>query len=172
MKSVVQIQRQGKVKDVRASAAASGLPTEEIDSDGGADPGPDSAGTAGGRRGAGRRSDRVGRHTVLPDGRARRGVVRWGQQRGSVYLADQKLPVPVPRVRDRVANREISLTTYERLQRPAGGGCGLVQEGAGGPDLSAVRRLCGGGAGSVWAECLQRLPPLHPGQRPPPADLL
>ena len=32
MKSVVQIQRQGKVKNVRASAAASGLPTEEIDS--------------------------------------------------------------------------------------------------------------------------------------------
>lgn len=31
MKSVVQIQRQGKVKDVRASAAASGLPIEEIE---------------------------------------------------------------------------------------------------------------------------------------------
>jgi len=43
-------------------------------------------------------------------------VVRWGQQPGSVYLADQKLPIPVPRVRDRGANREISLTTYERLQ--------------------------------------------------------
>ena len=32
MKRVVQLQRQGKVKDVRASAAASGGPTEEIDS--------------------------------------------------------------------------------------------------------------------------------------------
>jgi len=31
-KSIVRIERQGKVKDVRASAAASGLPTEEIDS--------------------------------------------------------------------------------------------------------------------------------------------
>lgn len=31
MKSVVQIQRQGKVKDVMASAAASGLPTKEIE---------------------------------------------------------------------------------------------------------------------------------------------
>ena len=31
MKSVVQIQRQGKVKDVRASATASGLPAEEIE---------------------------------------------------------------------------------------------------------------------------------------------
>ena len=32
-------------------------------------------------------------------------VVRWGRQRGSIYLADQKLPIPVPRVRDRTAGR-------------------------------------------------------------------
>ena len=32
MKSVVQIPRQNKVKDVRVSAAAAGLPAEEIDS--------------------------------------------------------------------------------------------------------------------------------------------
>ena len=31
------------------------------------------------------------------------GVVRWGRQRGSIYLADQKLAITVPRVRDRVA---------------------------------------------------------------------
>jgi len=31
MKSVVHIQRQGKVKDARASAAAAGLPPEEIE---------------------------------------------------------------------------------------------------------------------------------------------
>ena len=31
MKSVMQILRQGKVKNVRVSAAASGLPTEEIE---------------------------------------------------------------------------------------------------------------------------------------------
>ena len=28
------------------------------------------------------------------------GHVRWTRQRGSVYLADQKLPIEVPRVRD------------------------------------------------------------------------
>jgi len=28
------------------------------------------------------------------------GQVRWGRQGGSVYLADQKLPIQVPRVRD------------------------------------------------------------------------
>ena len=33
------------------------------------------------------------------------GIVRWGQQAGSVYLADQKLPITVPRVRDQQAGR-------------------------------------------------------------------
>ena len=32
------------------------------------------------------------------DGHA--GVARWGSQPGSIYLADQKLPITVPRVRD------------------------------------------------------------------------
>lgn len=43
-------------------------------------------------------------------------LVRWGQQRGSVYLADQKLPIQVPRVRNRQAATEIPLQTYARLQ--------------------------------------------------------
>jgi len=60
------------------------------------------------------------------DGRP--GVVRWGQQPGSVYLADQKLPIPVPRVRDRVANREIPLATYERLQIPRAADAGLFRK--------------------------------------------
>ena len=60
------------------------------------------------------------------DGRP--GVVRWGQQPGSVYLADQKLPDPVPRVRDRVANREIPLATYERLQIPRAADAGLFRK--------------------------------------------
>ena len=44
---------------------------------------------------------------------------RWGKQRGSVYLAEQKVPVEVPRVRDVKANREIPLATYQGLQQPA-----------------------------------------------------
>ena len=32
------------------------------------------------------------------------GRVRWGRQRGSVYLSDQKIPVMVPRIRDRRTN--------------------------------------------------------------------
>lgn len=35
------------------------------------------------------------------------GLVRYGRQAGSVYLADQKLPIQVPRVRDRQQNQEV-----------------------------------------------------------------
>ncbi len=43
---------------------------------------------------------------------------RWGSQRGSVYLGDQKLPVDVPRVRDIDNGSEISLSAYQALQAP------------------------------------------------------
>ena len=43
---------------------------------------------------------------------------RWGSQRGSVYLGDQKLPVDVPRVRDVDNDREVSLLAYQALQTP------------------------------------------------------
>src|SRR6202521_2978248 len=46
------------------------------------------------------------------------GHVRWAAQRGSIYLADQKIPIQVPRVRDRVRNLEVPLPIYERLQEP------------------------------------------------------
>ena len=42
---------------------------------------------------------------------------RWGSQKGSVYLMDQKLPLDVPRVRD-VADAEVSLAAYRALQTP------------------------------------------------------
>ena len=42
-------------------------------------------------------------------GDAHPGVVRWGKQAGSIYLADQKLAITVPRVRDRTAGREVRL---------------------------------------------------------------
>ncbi len=41
-------------------------------------------------------------------------LVRWGRQRGSVYVADQKLPLLVPRVRNRQAGIEIPLQSYQR----------------------------------------------------------
>jgi len=61
--------------------------------------------------------------------RARRlpGRVRWGRQPGSVYLLDQKVPIHVPRVRDRLGRCEIPLETYARLQAPRHGDAGLLR---------------------------------------------
>jgi transposase-like protein len=48
----------------------------------------------------------------------RSGLYRWGEQRGSVYLGDQKVAVKVPRVRDAVARKAVRLPSYEGLQNP------------------------------------------------------
>ena len=72
---------------------------------------------------AGERYQREGR---LP------GHVRWTPQRGSIYLADQKIPIEVPRVRDRLRNQEVPLPTYERLQAPRALDTGLLHKVLGG----------------------------------------
>lgn len=59
-------------------------------------------------------------------------LVRWGKQAGSIYLADQKLPITVPRVRDRAAGREVPLPTYTALQTPRGQDVGLFRRVLGG----------------------------------------
>lgn len=59
-------------------------------------------------------------------------VARWGRQAGSIYLADQKLPIRVPRVRDRRAGREIPLATYAQLQQPRAQDLGLFRRVLGG----------------------------------------
>lgn len=51
---------------------------------------------------------------------------RWGRQPGSVYLADQKLPVQVPRVRNVATATEVPLHTYQELQTPRQGDDGLM----------------------------------------------
>jgi putative transposase len=60
------------------------------------------------------------------------GHVRWTPQRGSIYLADQKIPIEVPRVRDRRRNQEVPLPTYERLQVPRALDSGLLHKVLGG----------------------------------------
>jgi transposase-like protein len=47
-----------------------------------------------------------------------RGHCRWGSQMGSVYLADQKLPITRPRVRNRIMKQEVPLAGYALLQQP------------------------------------------------------
>jgi transposase-like protein len=60
------------------------------------------------------------------------GHVRWTRQRGSIYLADQKIPIEVPRVRDRLRGQEVPLQTYERLQQPRALDTGLLHKVLGG----------------------------------------
>jgi putative transposase len=55
------------------------------------------------------------------------GVVRYGKQPGSIYLADQKLGIEVPRVRNLRRNREIPLRTYQQLQHPRAADQGVLQ---------------------------------------------
>lgn len=69
---------------------------------------------------------RYARDDASPD------VVRWGTQRGSIFLADQKLPIPVPRVRDRRDHREVPLATYATLQTPRAQDAGLFRRVLGG----------------------------------------
>jgi transposase-like protein len=56
------------------------------------------------------------------------GLVRWSHQGGSVYLADQKLALPVPRVRDLARNTEVPLQTYQQLREPRQGDLGLFRK--------------------------------------------
>ena len=56
------------------------------------------------------------------------GVARWGQQPGSVYLADQKVPIAVPRVRNRAATRAVPLVTSARRQQPRAADAGLFRK--------------------------------------------
>jgi len=56
------------------------------------------------------------------------GLVRWGQQAGSVYLLDQKLPIVYPRVRDRARKQEVPLTTYDQLKTPRAADVGLFRK--------------------------------------------
>jgi len=55
---------------------------------------------------------RCQRHGGVP------GHDRWGSQPGSVYLADQKVAVSVPRVRDVRREQEVPLATYQSLRQP------------------------------------------------------
>ena len=71
---------------------------------------------------------------------------RWGSQRGSVYLGDQKLPVEVPRVRNVADDSEISLAAYQTLQTPRN-----LDEGL-------LRRMLKGIATRNYEGCAETIP--------------
>jgi len=53
---------------------------------------------------------------------------RWGSQGGSIYLGDQKVPLQVPRVRNKKKKEEVTLDTYTRLQRKRENDEGLLRK--------------------------------------------
>lgn len=74
------------------------------------------------------------------------GRVRWGRQRSSVYLSDQKIPVMVPRIRDRRTNLEVPLMSLEGLQLPRAMDTGLF------------KRLLKGLSCHNYEECAEAVP--------------
>ena len=78
--------------------------------------------------------------------------VRWGQQRGSIYLGHQQVGIAVPRVRDRATNTEVGLQTYAALQQPRTVDEALLRTILGGVST----REYGGGVG-VWVTGEKRI---------------
>ncbi len=72
---------------------------------------------------------------------------RWGRQPGSVYLADQKLPIQVPRVRTVETQTEVLLEAYQALQIPRQVDDGLLV------------RLLQGLSTRQYATCAEAVPP-------------
>ena len=79
-------------------------------------------------------------------GTGRKNHNRWGSQRGSVYLADQKIPIDVPRIRDTWHGHEVRLKAYERLQRPRD-----LDEGL-------LRRIVNGLSCRNYRDCAEAVP--------------
>lgn len=60
-------------------------------------------------------------------GQRPRGLHRWTRQAGSIYLADQKLRILRPRVRNRHTRQEVPLQTYAQLQQPRAADEGVLR---------------------------------------------
>lgn len=60
-------------------------------------------------------------------GQRPRGLHRWTLQAGSIYLADQKLRLLRPRVRNRHTHQEVPLQTYAQLQQPRAADEGVLR---------------------------------------------
>ncbi len=127
MRRVVRIRKQGKVRDVRRCALAAVPPVEERASlvaliRALIPLGLEAVGEALEDEVTALAGERYSRTGGQP------GVVRWTQQRGSVYLLDQKLPITYTRVRDRLRKTEVPLATYCQLGDPRAADTGLFRK--------------------------------------------
>ena len=118
MRTVVQIQKGGKPRDVRRECMA-GIPVDT-------DPRRQRIqmiqalipiGLESVRQELEREIEELTGHRYARQG-GQEGLVRWGGQGGSVYLLDQKVPVRVPRVRDVRRDVEVPLESYGMFQSP------------------------------------------------------
>ena len=73
-------------------------------------------------------------------------IVRWGAQRGSVYLQDTKVKVRVPRIRNRKTDKEVILSNYQKLQQPLEG------------DKNLLVKVLNGLSCHKYAEATQKVP--------------
>ena len=164
MKSVVRIQRQGKVKDVGLRALATVPGAESVDSKGGAHPSPHPAGPEGRRRGPERRGHRPGGRVVPSQRRA-----PWG---GPVVPAaglglppGPEAPCHVPAGAGSAAEYGDPPAHLPAAPAAAGRRHRALPHGPRGPVLSPVRGLRGGGPRGLRPEPLDGLPSGPPGER-------
>ncbi len=75
------------------------------------------------------------------------GHDRWGRQRGSIYVQDQRIPIMLPRVRDTQRNEEVTLRTYEQMQAPSAPA-----------NERLLRRILHGLSCSRYRECSEAIP--------------
>ena len=75
------------------------------------------------------------------------GHDRWGKQQGSVYIQDQKIPIMVPRVRDTISGKEVTLRSYKHLQEPGAG-----------TEERLLRRILHGLSCGRYRECAEAIP--------------
>lgn len=127
MKRVFRVKREGKVKEVGLRGLAVVPEADSLDSKVALIQALIPVGLEAVRKAleeeitalAGRRHSRTGRQP---------GMVRWSRERGSVYLADQKLPITYTRVRNRIQNTEVPLLTYQKFQQPREADAGLFRK--------------------------------------------
>ena len=79
-------------------------------------------------------------------GQRPRGLHRWTRQAGSIYLADQKLRIRRPRVRNRHTRQEVPLQTYALLQQPRA------------TDEGVLRRILHGLSCREYRACAEAVP--------------
>lgn len=127
MKRVVRITKQGKVKDVHSTSLTTFADLDEVDTKVACIQALIPVGLAAVyqelskelTRLAGPKHSRTG---GLP------GVVRWCRQRGSVYLADQRVPITYQRARNRLTRQEVPVPIYQQLQVPHEADAGLFRK--------------------------------------------